>query len=384
MKSSFNNTDFFNNAAQGTIEYLVILAVIVVVSLVVVSLMMNSTAPAQGVSETQSQIYWQSQPISIVEAVADETGDAIITLKPQENITLKSIVVDEQVLEVPETRIVAGSTQPVLIEASIQCSGSSSSRTITSINYVTDDGLSKSFSGSVQLVFECIPEVSSENISSGDYIEHKLYPDTSEGRIGWALLNGASGINDSERFLFDLDYGGHIDSNTGKVWLPGEAFDKNTYQCYSTYCENLVMCADGTFPEIDINNFSREYSVIEDIFSTCVFEPPSCNIIASGNCDNNGGVLFDDWATASYGEMLNLKYDIPTHFYFEIFSGLSYLSDMQPYGNDPLNLFWATDWKLISYSNNIPGGGSGGYMGCDPFISNYTKSTTPLLYTCQR
>jgi preprotein translocase subunit SecG len=48
--------------AQGTIEYLVILAVIVVISLVVVTLMVNSTAPAASISEAQSELYWKSQP----------------------------------------------------------------------------------------------------------------------------------------------------------------------------------------------------------------------------------------------------------------------------------------------------------------------------------
>jgi len=44
--------------AQGTIEYLLIIAIVIVIGLVVVSLMTGFLGQGSQVSETQSKIYW--------------------------------------------------------------------------------------------------------------------------------------------------------------------------------------------------------------------------------------------------------------------------------------------------------------------------------------
>lgn len=59
---------FFNKKAQGTIEYLVIIGVVVVISLVVVSTLTGFLSGAEQISETNSNIYWRSaQPFAITE-----------------------------------------------------------------------------------------------------------------------------------------------------------------------------------------------------------------------------------------------------------------------------------------------------------------------------
>jgi len=70
--------------AQNSTEYLVILAVIVVLALVVVSLSMTIFNESFGVSnQSQAQQYWEywhSQTISLVDAIADYNGNAIFVL----------------------------------------------------------------------------------------------------------------------------------------------------------------------------------------------------------------------------------------------------------------------------------------------------------------
>ena len=167
-----NKITIMNIRAQGTIEYLVILAVIVVISLVVVVMMANSTAPAQGISETQSKLYWQSQPISIIEAIADSEGNAVLTLKPQENVTVKSLVINDETIELPKKRIIAGNKQIFLINTNIFCGSGTQAIRVNSINYITDGGLLKSFSGDTELLIECHSNVTSETILTGDYVEN--------------------------------------------------------------------------------------------------------------------------------------------------------------------------------------------------------------------
>lgn len=338
----------FGSPAQGTIEYLVILAVIVVVSLVVVSLMINSTAPAASVNEGQSQLYWESQAISITEAVADEEGDAILTLAPAENATITALVVDGQEIDVPDTKVFAGNEQTFLIEASIVCTGTKSTHTVTAINYIAEAGLNKTVSGKVDIVVECVQDVSSETLLSDDYVEHELYPDTIVGRTEWALLNGASGLNDVDRFFFDGNYGGYIDSNTGNVWLAKEAFGSGSKFCYPSYCQNLVQCMDGTFAKPDLN-----------LSPACT---PGCNVTAQGNCDSNGGVMFDDWQAADTAGI----------------STLTNLSDMSACGW--LCRYWGTD-TIFDFSS---GGWGCGTIWCSCGSIYCGCNESSYYYTCYR
>ncbi len=50
----------FNKKAQGTIEYLVIIAIVVVIALVVVGILIQLLGQGAGINETNSKIAWQS------------------------------------------------------------------------------------------------------------------------------------------------------------------------------------------------------------------------------------------------------------------------------------------------------------------------------------
>ena len=71
---------FPSSRAQGTIEYLVVIAIIIVIGLVVVSLLVNQTDSARGISSTISKISSSSGMISISEAVVGLDGNGLISL----------------------------------------------------------------------------------------------------------------------------------------------------------------------------------------------------------------------------------------------------------------------------------------------------------------
>ena len=83
--------------AQGTIEYLVILAVVVVISLVVVGLFITVfSSPSQQITDSSSQIgNVATGGISIVEAVIDYDGDSLIRISNNSSdaITLTKITI---------------------------------------------------------------------------------------------------------------------------------------------------------------------------------------------------------------------------------------------------------------------------------------------------
>ena len=95
MKNELNKNSF----AQGTIEYLVVIAVVVVVSLIIVALVINvSSSPSQQVLDSSDKLGNVAVGgISIVEAVSDLDGDTLISLmnNSSEGITLKKISVGE-------------------------------------------------------------------------------------------------------------------------------------------------------------------------------------------------------------------------------------------------------------------------------------------------
>ncbi len=84
------------NSAQGTIEYLVILAVVVVISLVIVGLVASTvSSPSQQINESGDKFSVVSGGISVVESVIDAQGDSLIRLSNNSSdaITLNRISV---------------------------------------------------------------------------------------------------------------------------------------------------------------------------------------------------------------------------------------------------------------------------------------------------
>ena len=53
--------------AQGTIEYLIIIAVIIVISLVVTSILTGFTSDAPTITEKSSKNYWQTQQLAVTD-----------------------------------------------------------------------------------------------------------------------------------------------------------------------------------------------------------------------------------------------------------------------------------------------------------------------------
>ena len=85
-----------NSFAQGTIEYLVIIAVVVVLSLVVVGVLVNQTGSVGSVSSSVSKIGSSSGLISVSETVVDSGGDGVLSLLNNSGgtISVSRIIVD--------------------------------------------------------------------------------------------------------------------------------------------------------------------------------------------------------------------------------------------------------------------------------------------------
>jgi hypothetical protein len=71
-----------NHKAQGTIEYLVIIAIVVVIALVVVGLLLQIMNQGGGIPETSAKTAWKStEPWGIIEWVKDTDGNVTVVLR---------------------------------------------------------------------------------------------------------------------------------------------------------------------------------------------------------------------------------------------------------------------------------------------------------------
>jgi len=115
----------FSNKGQGTTEYLVILAVIIVIALIVVGVMSWMPGLGTGITEQQSRAYWKSTaPVAVVDWKFSTTAsDAVFAVRNMstDKITITDIVVDGVSLSIDSTGLAAGETRT--ISGSRACTG---------------------------------------------------------------------------------------------------------------------------------------------------------------------------------------------------------------------------------------------------------------------
>ncbi len=131
--------------AQGTIEYLVIIAVVVVIALVVVSLLVGMTGQSSGVSQTSSQIAAMTAPIAIVDSESTLDGNIFLSFKNNtgETITLTEILIGDESLPITNQTITQGANTNIVVNSSNECEAGGSILANVTVKYMTATGLTK-------------------------------------------------------------------------------------------------------------------------------------------------------------------------------------------------------------------------------------------------
>jgi len=160
------------SVAQGTIEYLVSVAVVVVVSLLVVAVVSNNLDSFTGISSTSSKISSSSGIISISEAVLDNSGDGLINLSNTSGglLTITGINVNGEDMNYDNVDISQGEEKYFsLSDAGSGCSCvgfEGKTKTCEVIVYAESEyGLEKQFTTSVSV--DCVADASAVTLSSG-------------------------------------------------------------------------------------------------------------------------------------------------------------------------------------------------------------------------
>lgn len=102
QKNSFTKSFFTKKSiAQGTIEYLVIIAVVVILSLVVVLLLLNQTSSVSETDQRMTNLEWETKEVKIMDFAVSEdgAGKMIVSSNLLNEVIIDSIVVDS--IEIP-------------------------------------------------------------------------------------------------------------------------------------------------------------------------------------------------------------------------------------------------------------------------------------------
>ncbi len=133
--------------AQGTTEYLIVIAIIVVIGLIIANLSTNIFDQTQ-ITQTNEQLKGTigTSGISIIDAIADYETEGILNLKNNsgETLTLTKITTEEGTQEYDNEQWVQGNTELININNLCQCETGQTKKTCNfQIEYTTQHGLTK-------------------------------------------------------------------------------------------------------------------------------------------------------------------------------------------------------------------------------------------------
>ncbi|MCX8190035.1 MAG: hypothetical protein N3F05_02285 [Candidatus Diapherotrites archaeon] len=145
------------NKAQGTTEYLIILAVIIIIALVVAGVMGWFPGLGGAITEQQSKAYWQgTSPLAVTDWKIGSTG-ARFTLKnvSTDKIELTDIGVSGTALGLADVNINAGETYTTDLDNSVTCTSGTYQHNLE-ISYNVVGGISgKKLVGAKPIVGTC-------------------------------------------------------------------------------------------------------------------------------------------------------------------------------------------------------------------------------------
>lgn len=146
-----------NFKGQGTTEYLIILAIIIVIALVVVGVLGGFPSIASGITESQSKSYWQTaSPLSFTDWTVTSSGARfVVENKGIDTITLTEITLNGTALSITDQNISAGSRITTAQSSNVTCTSGQAYSYNVAIAYGTADLNSKTFTGSRPVVGKC-------------------------------------------------------------------------------------------------------------------------------------------------------------------------------------------------------------------------------------
>ena len=149
-----------NLKGQGTTEYLIILAVVIVIALVVAGVLGFFPGFAAGISEQESKAYWQStSPLALSDWKVESTAaNARFTLRNNtiDKLQVTEITVNGAAIGAVDQNIAAGASATISGATGISCTSGSSYQYEVSVAYDVVGGISgKTLRGLKPIIGTC-------------------------------------------------------------------------------------------------------------------------------------------------------------------------------------------------------------------------------------
>ncbi|MFA5126056.1 MAG: hypothetical protein WC462_03565 [archaeon] len=246
--------------AQGTTEYLVVIAVVVVISLIVVGLLINQTDSAQNISSSVSKVSQSSGMISISETVIDVDGNGLITLTNNSggSVSITKISVDGSDSFYSSVSLFQGEEKVFSlgdIGSSCSCVGfeGKTKPCEVIIEMVSDYGLEKQFTASMNV--DCVP--SAIAVASSAIVQPVSYEITLNLKDSFSesdLLEFSMDCNSNNYDLSSLDSPVLISFKEGSYScvFSKNGYDSNTITIISDDTKSVEILLDS----IDVVHFS--------------------------------------------------------------------------------------------------------------------------------
>jgi len=185
-----------NKRAQGTVEYLVIIAVVVVISLIVVGILITQTSSVSATDQKATNLAWKTKEVQIRDFVVDPQGRGTILLASNlpDGITMDSVVIESVNNPSGSKQMFLGSVQKFSLTGLVACSGQNQLYVIT-LNYISKDGLSKSVSG--KFFANCVTNALTLNSLSLSTNDASVVTNTNIATGYLTLVNSSAVVTDS-------------------------------------------------------------------------------------------------------------------------------------------------------------------------------------------
>jgi len=239
--------------AQGTIEYLVILAIVVVIALVVVGLLIGIfNSPSQQISSSGNSLGLSTQAIGITESLIEPNdGNYVIRLlnNSGENLTVSNVKIGDTNVLFSED-LAQGSERLFVVNTNVDCSlGKIVSEDVV-VSYVTRDGLTKVERYPIKVMFNCTPYVVNVNLVADQCPTCEVCADPVELHTGQTLSYDTGALDDKDKDGVAKSYTDNLngtikDNHTGLVWQKGNNGAGIDWETALTYCANLANGAGG-------------------------------------------------------------------------------------------------------------------------------------------
>lgn len=217
--------------AQGTIEYLVIISIVVVLALAVVGLLVNQADSVSEVSVSSNELGSKVGfgGLSISSSVVDIDGNGLIVIKNNsgENLSLNKIVVDGVDHSFSE-QLVSGDEKSFKLRGVAACELSAKSKEYSvKIEYTSQEGLSK-VSDFQTLTIDCVNVTTALKIPAEETNSTVFYNGTAlsfDGSDDYVDLSTSAFVQSTTTISFWV----YLNRNTGEPIFIKQSDGENTY-----------------------------------------------------------------------------------------------------------------------------------------------------------